>query len=122
MRLTGKQIDSKQDKPRYPIQDFGNKEFRCSNCGAKIAELKILSEDPKIESYIKARCPYCDDQSFVKVVQGKFAFIEVDGLKIKDFPMTCNKTSDGNIIQNVTIITEILNETTKYIHPSDQEE
>jgi DNA-directed RNA polymerase subunit RPC12/RpoP len=109
MQLTGQQIKSGETKTRDRedrLRDIEDIFIKCSNCSKRLVHVKRIKEDDNISSNIRASCPFCGDKSFIKVVSGRFAFVEIDGVKITDFPMTSEKDGEGKITQNVRVTVE----------------
>jgi phage FluMu protein Com len=108
MQISHKQVDSDQNKrsDRPKIEDGEVTKIKCSNCNKRILDIKNIGTNDNIESYIIVKCPFCADKSFTQHILGRFAFVEPDGIKMTDFPMTTDKSPDGKIIQRVTVTTK----------------
>ena len=108
MRISHKQVDADQNKrsDRPKIEDGEVTKVKCSNCNERILDIKNIGIDNNIESYIVVKCPFCADKSFMQHIFGRFAFVELDGIKITDFPMTADKSPEGKITQRVTVTTK----------------
>ncbi len=44
----------------------------CSNCRKPLVSIMKGKDEPGRSTKIRARCPYCGDQSFIKTIEGKF--------------------------------------------------
>lgn len=118
MQLTGQQIKSKSDKrpnseKATRLKDLGLYNIYCSNCNQHIAQLQHIKDQPELENNIVVNCPFCGDKSFKQTLYGKWVFIELQGLKISDFPMTV-ETIDDKTIHNITVTIEALLNDYKY--------
>ena len=108
MQLNHEQVNSRKDKrsDRPEIEDGELTRVKCSNCNKHILDIKGIGSNSNVESYITVRCPFCPDKSFVQHIYGRFAFVEPEGIKMTDFPMTADKSPDGKITQQVTVTTK----------------
>lgn len=110
MYLSGQQVESRKIKngdKRESISDLGDTHIKCSNCNKTLCCIKKLT-DNTTTSNIVVKCPYCNDRSFKTTIKGRFAFIDIDGLKITDFPMTLEKQDDGSVTQDVLVTVKVL--------------
>jgi DNA-directed RNA polymerase subunit RPC12/RpoP len=51
------------------------KHFKCSNCGAPLADLQITHPDDSIVWNIYATCDHCGDRSYEQEMKGLFSFV-----------------------------------------------
>jgi hypothetical protein len=77
----------------------------CSNCGAKLATVKVTRPKAKIKSYIVAECCHCDDRSFKLEILGSFLIGGTDTTSIRDYPMETSSDSEY-FIQDITVKTK----------------
>ena len=49
-----------------------NHTFRCSNCNAPLADVRIVDPDADISWDIIAECCHCGDKSYQKTIKGVF--------------------------------------------------
>lgn len=77
----------------------------CSNCGEKLATIKVTRPKAKIKSYIVAECCHCGDKSFKTEIFGSFLIGGTDTTSIRDYPMETSSDSEY-FIQDIVIKTK----------------
>ena len=65
-------IEKAKKRPKVGLSDAGHIILECSNCLCPLCDVWITLKEVPVVSEIYAICPYCNDKSFPKTVNGSF--------------------------------------------------
>jgi hypothetical protein len=96
-------VDKKQGQW---LENAGKIILSCSNCDRHLAQILITKPDVPLTTELIATCPYCDDKSVPRTVDGAFYIGHAEDASMKKWEIVEQSVEDDRIMHKVVIETD----------------
>jgi RNA polymerase subunit RPABC4/transcription elongation factor Spt4 len=90
---------------KYKVEECGDIDIFCSSCHQQLGVVVVTQPTAKIKNKIIFKCPFCNDQSFRKEIDGVVYISGTDKVKIINMDTNIIEEPNMTMIQELTIFT-----------------